>query len=121
MPRGGARSNTGGARPGAGRPKGSRNKKTRESLEMARASGLTPLEVMLHTMRWYFEAERFDEASNIAAMAAPYVHPKLAATAVVSPGNERDRIRRVEYIIIDPKDPDLLSAPEASDAEMPGR
>jgi hypothetical protein len=104
MPRGGARPNTGGARPGAGRPKGSKNKKTRELLETTKASGITPLEVMLYNMRQHFKAKRYDEASSIAAMAAPYVHPKLAATAVST--IEKDRsppISRVEFIIVDPE------------------
>jgi hypothetical protein len=99
MPRGGARPNTGGARLGAGRPKGSKNKKTRELLEMARVSGITPLDVMLYNMRQHFKAKRFDEASNIAVMAAPYVHPKLAATSVSLPNNNYRPITRVEYII----------------------
>jgi hypothetical protein len=105
MPRGGARPNTGGTRPGAGRPKGSKNKKTRELLEMTKVSGLTPLDVMLHNMRRHFKAKRFDEASNIAAMAAPYVHPKLAATAVSSTVKDRSPtdIKRVEYIVVDPR------------------
>ena len=60
---------------------------------------------MLYNMRRHFKAERFDEAANIAAMAAPYVHPKLAATAISSTVKDRNppEIRRVEYIIVDPK------------------
>jgi hypothetical protein len=105
MPRGGARPNTGGARLGAGRPKGSKNKKTRALLEIARGSGITPLEVMIYNMRRHFEAERYDEATDIAAMAAPYVHPKLAATAVSSTVKDRGPpdIRTVEYILVDPQ------------------
>jgi hypothetical protein len=105
MARGGARPNTGGARPGAGRPKGSKNKKTRALLEMTKASGITPLEVMLYNMRRHFKLKRYDEASNIAAMAAPYVHPKLAATAVSATVKDRGPpdIRTVEYILVDPQ------------------
>ena len=120
MPRGGARLNTGGARPGAGRPKGSKNKKTRELLEMAIASGITPLEVMLHNMRRHFKAGRYDEASTIAAMAAPYLHPRLTASAVALTGKDRPPITRVEWLVIDPQNKGLLAAPEAgpcSDAE----
>jgi hypothetical protein len=104
MPRGGARPNTGGARPGAGRPKGSKNKKTRALLEMTKASGITPLEVMLYNMRRHFKLKQYDEASNIAAMAAPYVHPKLAATAVSATVKDRGPpITTVEFVLVDPQ------------------
>jgi hypothetical protein len=44
----------GGARPGAGRPKGGKNRKTIERMkiaEQAAAGGITPLELMLQLMR----------------------------------------------------------------------
>lgn len=67
----------GGARPGAGRPEGSANRKTREIADAALAEGLTPLEYMLSLLRDEEQtpAVRFDAAKS----AAPYVHPKLAA------------------------------------------
>lgn len=58
MPRGGARPNTGGKKPGAGRPKnsiGKRTKMLRAIADKALESGCTPLEVMLDNMRFYRE------------------------------------------------------------------
>lgn len=69
----------GGARPGAGRPVGAATKKTRAIADMAAAEGLTPLDVLLKTMRDHAAAERWDDAAKVAALAAPYVHARLAA------------------------------------------
>lgn len=76
----------GGVREGAGRPKGSLNKATAaqnaqkaEVLQKAIAEGITPLEVMLQSMRSYWEENNREQACAIAKDAAPYVHPKLAA------------------------------------------
>lgn len=70
----------GGKRPGAGRPKGSKNTKTREIAEKAAAEGITPLEYMLEVMRdpRLPPAQRMDAAKS----AAPYIHPRLASVAV---------------------------------------
>lgn len=67
----------GGARPGAGRPKGTPNKATAARQAEIAASGLTPLDYMLAILR----DETKDEAARFEAAkaAAPYVHPKLAA------------------------------------------
>ena len=80
----------GGKRPGAGRRKGSLGQKTRVIAERAAAEGITPLEVILSTMRsaWARASTNgetvtsFQDALIAAAMAekaAPYVHPRLAA------------------------------------------
>ena len=69
----------GGYRPGAGRPAGATTKRTRAVADQASAEGLTPLDVMLRTMRDHAAADRWDDASKVAAMAAPFVHPRLAA------------------------------------------
>lgn len=68
----------GGVRPGAGRPKGARNKATAKREAEISASGLTPLDYMLGLLR---------DASNdpltrfeAAKAAAPYVHPRLQST-----------------------------------------
>ena len=62
-----------------GRQKGSRNKKVREIADKALELGITPLEVMLETMReLYHEGKKLD-ACAIAKDAAPYVHPRLQA------------------------------------------
>ena len=67
----------GGARPGAGRPKGRRSDKTVERLEAIAAAGITPLDYLLGVMRDVAQepAVRLDAAKS----AAPYVHPKLAS------------------------------------------
>jgi hypothetical protein len=67
----------GGARPGAGRPKGSQISKTRETAEKLLADGFTPLEYMTGVMRGEVE---FDEIKFEAAKAAaPYMHARLAS------------------------------------------
>ena len=72
-------SNRGGARPGAGRKKGP-NKTTlkrRTIAEQALENGLTPLDYMLERLRDEKEDARVRQ--TMAAAAAPYVHPRLAA------------------------------------------
>jgi hypothetical protein len=78
----------GGKRTGAGRKAGSLTQKTREIAERAIAGELplaadyatvTPLEVMLSTMRELYAARELLRASDIAARCAPYVHAKLAS------------------------------------------
>ncbi len=66
----------GGKRPGAGRPKGTRNKKTEAQVAAISDSGLTPLDYMLSVMR--DETVPRDERLDAAHKAAPYVHAKLA-------------------------------------------
>lgn len=66
----------GGARPGAGRPPGSLNKKTQELAAKLMEEGLTPLEYMLREMRNESNDKMF--RGDMAKSAAPYVHPKLA-------------------------------------------
>ncbi len=66
--------NVGGARPGAGRPKGSVNKRSVETLAAAAAEGITPVEYMLKVLR---DEEADDKARQWAAeKAAPYIHPR---------------------------------------------
>ena len=97
---------TGGYRPGSGRPKGSANKVTIKAQERIIASGIAPLDVLISAMRYYYEraqkmiekalAEQpdgapidtkelaaaidhcFDKASDHAAKAAAYVHPRMS-------------------------------------------
>lgn len=70
----------GGARRGAGRPKGGTSQKTREIAMRAAAEGITPLEVMVQTMREFWEAGDKSAAAAIAKDAAPYMHPRLQST-----------------------------------------
>lgn len=69
----------GGARPGAGRPAGATTQRTRAIADQAAAEGLTPLDVMLRSMRDHATADRWDEAAKVAALAGYYVHPRFAA------------------------------------------
>lgn len=65
-----------------GRTKGTPNKLTPAAKELAAklgAEGGTPLDVMLQCMHLAAKEGRFITAVNIAAKAAPYVHPKLSA------------------------------------------
>ena len=69
----------GGARKGAGRPKGALTKRSSEIVAQAVLTGMTPLEVMLAAMRHYQELGDYDKAALFAKDAAPYMHPRLAA------------------------------------------
>jgi len=85
----------GGSREGAGRKPGAVTKKTREIADKAAAEGITPLEVMLGTMRELWQMAENGEvggdggkvvtpldyriqAAEVAQKAAPFVHAKLA-------------------------------------------
>lgn len=72
----------GGARPGAGRPKGSPNKTDRE--KRVAATGMTPLDYMIEVLR--DESNPRDVRLDAAHKAAPYVHPKLASVQHVGQG-----------------------------------
>lgn len=94
----------GGARPGAGRPKGAPTKKTQEAILRAEAGGIMPMDVLLNDMRFFHELaeeilnkfdryaaseenlELFKQASSLKATArdcaiavSPYIHPKLSS------------------------------------------
>lgn len=100
----------GGARKNAGRPKGAIAQKNQEVIERAKEGGLMPLDVLLNDMRFFYsqgeqiltawrnapplssETESIAKeeiksalehkkiARDCAAMAAPYLHPKLMST-----------------------------------------
>jgi hypothetical protein len=73
----------GGRREGAGRPRGAKTKIYRPHVERVLATeGIMPRQVLLHVMRRHFEAKRWDEAARVAAMVAPYVHPRLSSMTV---------------------------------------
>lgn len=69
----------GGARPGAGRPKGSLNRKHTEPLAASAEAGATPVEYMLSVMR--NEQADAKERAWAAEKAAPYIHPRPAPVA----------------------------------------
>lgn len=81
----------GGARPGAGRPKGKKDRVlvAAPQLEKAVLDGMTPLEYLLSVMRDpQMDGFRRDRA---AVAAAPYVHEKVADRAV---SKKEDRVQR---------------------------
>lgn len=67
----------GGKRPGAGRPTGVSNKKTKLIAEQALKDGNTPLEVILQIMREAWATKDIPVALDAAKSAAPYIHPRL--------------------------------------------
>jgi len=73
---------SGGPRPGAGRKKGQKlNPERQRMLKRVRVKAnadITPLEVLLETMRKRWHDGKEEEACRLAVDAAPYVHPKLA-------------------------------------------
>ena len=74
----------GGKRQGAGRPRGSRNRKTVETTKAVESSGLTPLDFMLQLMR--DEGQPLPMRQDAAKNAAPYVHARLAAVELSGKG-----------------------------------
>jgi hypothetical protein len=87
------KSKKGGRRPGAGRPKGSPNKRTKEQrekmLEVARQTGLLPHEILLAVAQGRSNAvfgrltrEARLDLVDAAAKAAPYYAPRLAAVVM---------------------------------------
>lgn len=68
-------SGRGGKRAGAGRPKGTPNKRTAQQVEAIAATGMTPLQYLTSV----FQDVSADEARRIdaAKAAAPYCHAKL--------------------------------------------
>lgn len=124
----------GGSRIGAGKKKGSLNKRTiaiRALTDKAIDAGVTPLEVMLENMRFYYDkakvAEQIlmdaiaakkqpddvinalrelcsfrDESTKCAEKAAPYVHSRLAALTVsADPDNPFVMVHKIERVFTD--------------------
>jgi hypothetical protein len=75
----------GGRREGAGRPRGSRGRRTREVVAKAEALGPTALEVLLESMHAARAEGARAEAVDCAKAAAPYVHSKLTPTSPPAP------------------------------------
>lgn len=123
----------GGARPGAGRPKGSAKPlaKTQELVRLYREDGKElPVDVLLKDMRFYYDLSQeklpqlfADEltpkekarifraidslktkAHACAIAAAPYIHPKLAAMALSNPDGGPVQVA-LEINFVDPKHP----------------
>ena len=80
----------GGKRPGAGRPKGSKNRRTElleEGNRQAAVGGFSPLAYLLQVMR----DKTVDKAIRLdaAKAAAPYCHPRLSATHSTKDSDEK--------------------------------
>jgi hypothetical protein len=108
--RGGPRPNSGGQRPGAGRPKGSRDKLTTAMAEAVAAvktagsvigRGELPLEYMLRVMR--NGRLPVELRLRAAAGAAPYVHPKMPQAVIVG-GEVKVEGVKVEIVGLPPLD-----------------
>ena len=92
---------SGGKRPGSGRPKGARNKKTIAQTEAVQKAGITPLEYMLSVLR--DETQEQSVRLDAANKAAPYIHAKLATTNVSVTG---EMVHRILREVIDEQDAD---------------
>lgn len=78
----------GGPRPGAGRPPGARNYRSRMIEEAARrtaGTGIMPVEFLLTIMR--DEVQPMALRIDAAKAAAPYVHPRLISQHLTSDAN----------------------------------
>jgi len=91
----------GGARSGAGRKKGSPNKKTAEVQKAVEESGITPLDYMLQVMRDAINEPK--ERLSAAIAAAPYVHAKLSSVELTGKDGGAVEITTIERVIVDPK------------------
>lgn len=86
----------GGKRPGAGRPKGAANKRTREVADKAAQDGITPLEYMLDVMR-DVSADR-SERMDAAKAAAPYIHPRLSTVEHTGDADKPVAVTMIELV-----------------------
>lgn len=98
----------GGARKGAGRPKGAISRVNDEARKAAAAAGETPLEYMLRVMRDTNEnSTRRDE---MALAAAPYMHAKLQQMDIKSDTT-------VRTVSADPITPELWQQQHSDDPD----
>lgn len=84
----------GGKRSGAGRPLGSATRKTREIANAASVAGQSPLEIILRFMAEAAARGEAESAVKYAAIAAPYVHPRLSSIEArqTPPEQSEDRL-----------------------------
>ncbi len=131
----------GGARPGAGRLPGSKNKLTVAARQLAESSGSLPHEVLLLICRGevklrdvvkqgdqFVEIERWptvDERIRAAAAAAPFYAPKFAAQTLVVQSSAKSVIDELmEAVTASPMNrarPSCAHPPAAVDDGMAGR
>jgi hypothetical protein len=108
IPKGQPRPNNGGRRPGAGRPKGSKNRTTVKKLKIVEKlveEKKTPLEFLIGVM--LDKGKDIELRVDAAKAAAPYVHPKLAQTELNLNANLRtmtdeDVTRELAELLEDP-------------------
>src|SRR5690349_22829831 len=121
----------GGRRFGAGRKKGALSQKTRVIAERAAAEGITPLEVILRTMRsaWARASKNGETvtsfqdaliAASMAEKAAPYVHPRLAAERHEVTGADRTPAtpQVILYLPDNGRDPGLVTPVQLTEEEL---
>ena len=87
----------GGRRPGSGRPKGAKNRRTlmlEEGNRLASKGGLTPLEHLLSVMR--DETKPLRDRLEAAKAAAPYCHPRLSVQYVTA--DEEGQMTHAEWV-----------------------
>lgn len=70
----------GGKRPGAGRPRGSVNKKANLEAAIVVAGGDTPLDILLWAARQAKAEGDVERATKAAQAAAPYIHQRFSPT-----------------------------------------
>lgn len=94
----------GGAREGAGRPKGTFAPAKKKLLDRIAASDKKlPLEIMLEAMEEAYKAGGAIEAFPIAEKVAPYLHPKMQAVEVSGKdGKPIEQRMEIVRTVIDP-------------------
>lgn len=97
----------GGARPGAGRPRGVLSKKTDDIIAKSLAEGITPLEVMLAAMHDALKISN-EAAHPFAKDAAPYMHPKISNIELTGKnGKDLNLIKQFNIRLVSPDADDI--------------
>jgi hypothetical protein len=82
-----------------GRPRGSRNKRTRALIEAAQASGQMPLDFLLLIMR--NNTKPLERRLEAAKAAAPYCHARLAP--IEHSSQDKPMVTGLEIVFVRPK------------------
>ncbi len=85
-------------KPGPGRPKGAKNKRTKAVEAAVAAAGITPLEFMLNVLQ--DDLAPLDDRKWAAQNAAPYVHAKLSSVDMKA--DVQATIEEVRHTIVKP-------------------
>jgi hypothetical protein len=85
-------------KPGPGRPKGAKNKRTKAVEAAVAAAGITPLEFMLNVLQ--DDLAPLDDRKWAAQNAAPYVHAKLSSVDMKA--EVEATIEEVRHTIVKP-------------------